>query len=124
MQHSARVAPRWPPASGLYGMLIPGDHQRVSSRALMVGRTPGIPRQKRSPRVRSSWARKRIFLITPLIALTGNRRGDGAAPASGQGMLNTGPHGLSEVLLTPFTFGGQTNNGSAFAGITPFNTEW
>ena len=42
-------------------------------------------------------------------------------PGQRAGMLNTGPHGLSEVLYA-FT-SAANNNGSAFAGIT-VNTDW
>ncbi len=44
-----------------------------------------------------------------------------ALPGERASMLNTGPHGLSEVLYA-FT-SGANNNGSAFAGLTA-NTTW
>ena len=44
-----------------------------------------------------------------------------ALPGQRDGMLNSGPHGLSEVLYA-FT-SAANNNGSAFAGIS-VNTEW
>jgi K+-transporting ATPase ATPase A chain len=44
-----------------------------------------------------------------------------ALPGERAGMLNSGPHGLSEVLYA-FTSAGN-NNGSAFAGIT-VGTTW
>ena len=44
-----------------------------------------------------------------------------AMPGQRASMLNTGPHGLSEVLYA-FT-SAANNNGSAFAGIS-VNTEW
>ena len=44
-----------------------------------------------------------------------------ALPGQRAGMLNAGPHGLSEVLYA-FT-SAANNNGSAFAGIT-VNTVW
>jgi K+-transporting ATPase ATPase A chain len=44
-----------------------------------------------------------------------------AMPEQRAGMLNTGPHGLSEVLYA-FT-SAANNNGSAFAGISA-NTTW
>ena len=44
-----------------------------------------------------------------------------ALPGQRAGMLNTGPHGLSEVLYA-FT-SAANNNGSAFAGIS-VNTDW
>src|SRR4029079_5434303 len=60
------------------------------------------------------------FLITPLIVLTGTAVAM-AMPGQRAGMLNTGPHGLSEVLYA-FT-SAANNNGSAFAGIG-VNTVW
>ena len=63
---------------------------------------------------------QRYFLITPLIVLTGTAIAM-ALPGQRAGMLNTGPHGLSEVLYA-FT-SAANNNGSAFAGIS-VNTEW
>jgi len=44
-----------------------------------------------------------------------------ALPGEWAGMLNSGPHGLSEVLYA-FT-SASNNNGSAFAGISE-NTTW
>ena len=44
-----------------------------------------------------------------------------AMPGQRAGMLNTGPHGLSEVLYA-FTSAGN-NNGSAFAGLS-VDTDW
>src|SRR6202011_4786561 len=60
------------------------------------------------------------FLITPLIALVGTAIAM-ALPGERAGMLNSGPHGLSEVLYA-FT-SAANNNGSAFAGIS-VNTVW
>ncbi len=59
-------------------------------------------------------------MITPLLVLTGTAVAM-AMPGQRAGMLNSGPHGLSEVLYA-FT-SAANNNGSAFAGIT-VNTEW
>ena len=103
--------------SGLYGMLILAV-LTVFVAGLMVGRTPEYLGKKITPREIKLAAT--YFLITPLIALIGTAaamalRGERA------GMLNTGPHGLSEVLYA-FT-SAANNNGSAFAGIT-VNTEW
>ena len=58
--------------------------------------------------------------MTPLIVLSGTAVAM-ASPEQRAGMLNTGPHGLSEVLYA-FT-SAANNNGSAFAGIT-VNTDW
>jgi K+-transporting ATPase ATPase A chain len=103
--------------SGLYGMLILAIIT-VFIAGLMVGRTPEYLGKKITPREIKLAAT--YFLITPLIALTGTAIAM-AMPGQRAGMLNTGPHGLSEVLYA-FT-SAANNNGSAFAGIT-VNTEW
>jgi K+-transporting ATPase ATPase A chain len=85
---------------------------------LMVGRTPEFLRKKigsREVKFASMY-----FLTTPTLVLVGT----GAAmalPTERASMLNTGAHGLSEVLYA-FT-SAANNNGSAFAGIT-VNTDW
>jgi potassium-transporting ATPase potassium-binding subunit len=103
--------------SGLYGMLILAIIT-VFVAGLMVGRTPEYLGKKITPREIKLAAT--YFLITPLIVLTGTAVAM-AMPGQRAGMLNTGPHGLSEVLYA-FTSAGN-NNGSAFAGIT-VNTDW
>ncbi|GAS93535.1 potassium-transporting ATPase subunit A [Mycolicibacterium canariasense] len=103
--------------SGLYGMLILAIIT-VFIAGLMVGRTPEYLGKKITPREIKLAAT--YFLITPLIVLTGTAIAM-AMPGQRAGMLNTGPHGLSEVLYA-FT-SAANNNGSAFAGIT-VNTEW
>jgi K+-transporting ATPase ATPase A chain len=103
--------------SGLYGMLILAIIT-VFVAGLMVGRTPEYLGKKITPREIKLAAT--YFLITPLIVLTGTAIAM-AMPGQRAGMLNSGPHGLSEVLYA-FTSAGN-NNGSAFAGIT-VNTEW
>ncbi|BBY18235.1 potassium-transporting ATPase subunit KdpA [Mycolicibacterium litorale] len=103
--------------SGLYGMLVLAIIT-VFVAGLMVGRTPEYLGKKITPREIKLAAT--YFLITPLIVLTGTAV-TMAMPGQRAGMLNTGPHGLSEVLYA-FT-SAANNNGSAFAGIT-VNTEW
>ena len=103
--------------SGLYGMLILAVIT-VFVAGLMVGRTPEYLGKKITPREIKLAAS--YFLVTPLIVLTGTAIAM-ALPGQRAGMLNTGPHGLSEVLYA-FT-SAANNNGSAFAGIT-VNTEW
>jgi K+-transporting ATPase ATPase A chain len=103
--------------SGLYGMLVLAIIT-VFIAGLMVGRTPEYLGKKITPREIKLAAT--YFLITPLIVLTGTAVAM-AMPGQRAGMLNTGPHGLSEVLYA-FTSAGN-NNGSAFAGIT-VNTDW
>ena len=103
--------------SGLYGMLILAVIT-VFVAGLMVGRTPEYLGKKINPReIKLASA---YFLTTPLIVLTGTAVAM-AMPGQRAGMLNTGPHGLSEVLYA-FT-SAANNNGSAFAGIS-VNTEW
>lgn len=103
--------------SGLYGMLVLAVIT-VFVAGLMVGRTPEYLGKKITPREIKLAAT--YFLVTPLIVLTGTALAM-ALPGQRAGMLNTGPHGLSEVLYA-FTSAGN-NNGSAFAGIT-VNTAW
>ena len=103
--------------SGLYGMLILAVIT-VFVAGLMVGRTPEYLGKKIGAREIKFAAT--YFLVTPILVLVGT-----AAAMAGNwgrgGMLNTGPHGLSEVLYA-FT-SASNNNGSAFAGLgaaTPF----
>ncbi|OBI76211.1 potassium-transporting ATPase subunit KdpA [Mycobacterium sp. E740] len=103
--------------AGLYGMLILAIIT-VFVAGLMVGRTPEYLGKKITPREIKLAAT--YFLITPLIVLTGTALAM-AMPGQRAGMLNTGPHGLSEVLYA-FT-SAANNNGSAFAGLA-VNTEW
>lgn len=103
--------------SGLYGMLILAIIT-VFVAGLMVGRTPEYLGKKITPREIKFAAT--YFLITPLLVLTGTALAM-AMPGQRASMLNSGPHGLSEVLYA-FT-SASNNNGSAFAGIS-VNTEW
>lgn len=103
--------------SGLYGMLILAIIT-VFIAGLMVGRTPEYLGKKITPREIKFAAA--YFLVTPLLVLTGTALAM-ATPGQRGGMLNTGPHGLSEVLYA-FT-SASNNNGSAFAGLS-VNTEW
>ncbi|WP_040780699.1 potassium-transporting ATPase subunit KdpA [Nocardia pneumoniae] len=103
--------------SGLYGMLILAVIT-VFVAGLMVGRTPEYLGKKITPREIKLAAT--YFLISPLIVLVGTAAAM-ALPGQRASMLNSGPHGLSEVLYA-FT-SAANNNGSAFAGLTG-NTEW
>lgn len=103
--------------SGLYGMLVLAVIT-VFVAGLMVGRTPEYLGKKINPReikIASSY-----FLVTPLIVLVGTAIAI-ALPGERAAMLNSGPHGLSEVLYA-FT-SAANNNGSAFAGLSA-NTNW
>jgi K+-transporting ATPase ATPase A chain len=103
--------------SGLYGMLILAVIT-VFVAGLMVGRTPEYLGKKISSREIKFAAS--YFLITPICVLVGTAFAM-ALPGERASMLNSGPHGLSEVLYA-FT-SASNNNGSAFAGIT-VNTTW
>jgi K+-transporting ATPase ATPase A chain len=103
--------------SGLYGILILAVIT-VFIAGLMVGRTPEFLLKKigsREVKLASLY-----FLTTPTLVLAGTGLAM-ALPAERASMLNTGPHGLSEVLYA-FT-SAANNNGSAFAGIS-VDTDW
>ncbi|MCQ4082168.1 potassium-transporting ATPase subunit KdpA [Streptomyces sp. RB6PN25] len=103
--------------SGLYGILILAI-VAVFVAGLMVGRTPEYLGKKLTGR-EMKFASLYI-LTTPAVVLVGAGIAM-ALPGERAGMLNTGPHGFSEVLYA-FT-SAANNNGSAFAGIT-VNTDW
>lgn len=103
--------------SGLYGMLVLAVIT-IFVAGLMVGRTPEYLGKKlggREVKFASLY-----LLTTPALVLTGTALAM-ASPGERAGMLNSGPHGLSEVLYA-FT-SAANNNGSAFAGIS-VNTVW
>ena len=103
--------------SGMYGILILAVIT-VFVAGLMVGRTPEYLGKKlggREVKFASLY-----LLTTPAIVLTGTAVAM-ALPGERASMLNSGSHGLSEVLYA-FT-SAANNNGSAFAGIT-VNTAW
>jgi K+-transporting ATPase ATPase A chain len=98
--------------SGLYGILILAVIA-VFVAGLMVGRTPEYLGKKLGGREMKFASL--YLLATPAVVLAGSGaamslKGERAA------MLNTGPHGFTEVLYA-FT-SAANNNGSAFAGIT------
>jgi K+-transporting ATPase ATPase A chain len=103
--------------SGLYGMLVLAV-LTVFVAGLMVGRTPEYLGKKlggREVKFASLY-----LLTTPALVLVGTALAM-ALPGERASMLNSGPHGLSEVLYA-FT-SAANNNGSAFAGIS-VNTVW
>ncbi|MDP9219905.1 MAG: potassium-transporting ATPase subunit KdpA [Actinomycetota bacterium] len=103
--------------SGLYGMLILAVIT-VFVAGLMIGRTPEfLGKRIGGPEIKFA---SLYILTTPLVALVGTGVAM-ALPGERAGMLNSGPHGLSEVLYA-FT-SAANNNGSAFAGIS-VNTTW
>jgi potassium-transporting ATPase potassium-binding subunit len=80
--------------SGLYGMLVLAVIT-VFVAGLMVGRTPEYLGKKITPSEMKLAAS--YFLVTPLIVLTGTAVAM-AMPGQRAGMLNSGPHGLSEAV--------------------------
>jgi potassium-transporting ATPase potassium-binding subunit len=103
--------------SGLYGLLVLAI-LTVFIAGLMVGRTPeylGKKLGRREVKFASLY-----LLTTPTLVLVGTAVAMGL-PGERASMLNSGAHGLSEVLYA-FT-SAANNNGSAFAGIS-VNTNW
>ncbi len=108
--------------SGLYGMLVIAIIA-VFIAGLMVGRTPEYLGKKIGPREMKLTSM--YILVTPTLVLAGIALSF-AIPAVrdsvvNQSLLNSGPHGLSEVIYA-FT-SAANNNGSAFAGLTA-STPW
>jgi K+-transporting ATPase ATPase A chain len=102
--------------SGLYGMLVLAVIT-VFVAGLMVGRTPEYLGKKIG--AREVKFASLYFLTTPALVLIGTAVAI-ALPVGRAGMLNTGAHGLSEVL---YAFASASNNnGSAFAGLTVSGT--
>ena len=103
--------------SGLYGILVLAV-VAVFVAGLMVGRTPEYLGKKL--RSREMKFASLYILTTPAIVLVGAGIAM-ALPGERAAMLNSGPHGFSEVLYA-FT-SAANNNGSAFAGLS-VNTTW
>jgi potassium-transporting ATPase potassium-binding subunit len=103
--------------SGLYGMLVLAI-LTVFIGGLMVGRTPEY--LGKGIRQREITLAALYLLATPFALLVGAAIAL-SSEATRSAMLNTGPHGLSEML---YAFASASNNnGSAFAGFganTPF----
>ena len=105
--------------SGLYGILMLAV-VTVFVAGLMVGRTPEYLGKKLG--AREMKFASLYILTTPAIVLCGTGLAMSLKAGHGGGMLNTGPHGFSEVL---YAFTSVTNNtGSAFAGITVTSPHW
>ncbi|MFF3061138.1 potassium-transporting ATPase subunit KdpA [Streptomyces sp. NPDC057909] len=103
--------------SGLYGILILAI-VAVFVAGLMVGRTPEyLGKKLRGQEMKFA---SLYILTTPALALVGAGLAM-AFPGERAAMLNSGPHGFSEVL---YAFASAANNnGSAFAGLS-VNTVW
>lgn len=102
--------------AGLYGMLILALLS-VFIAGLMVGRTPEYLGKKVEPREMKLISLYILLVPALILGLTGAALMIPSAKAS---ILNSGPHGLSEVLYA-FT-SGSNNNGSAFGGLSANTT--
>jgi potassium-transporting ATPase potassium-binding subunit len=103
--------------AGLYGILVLAI-VTVFVGGLMVGRTPEYIGKKIRP-VEMKYAAL-YFLTLPVLILTA--AGLSIAMKTPQAsILNSGPHGLTEVMYAFTSMA--NNNGSAFAGLTT-NTDW
>jgi potassium-transporting ATPase potassium-binding subunit len=103
--------------SGLYALVVM-VLLAVFIGGLMVGRTPEYLRQRLQARHMKLVSL--YILALPITVLVGTGVAM-ALPGERASMLNSGPHGLSEVLYA-FT-SSAANNGSAFAGFSG-NTTW
>lgn len=103
--------------SGLYGMIVMAL-LAVFVAGLMVGRTPEYLGKKVEAR-EIKFAMLAV-LILPIVIL-GFSAVAAVLPVALAGLLNKGPHGLSEILYAYTSAAG--NNGSAFAGLTA-NAPW
>jgi K+-transporting ATPase ATPase A chain len=103
--------------SGLYGMVVMAL-LAVFVAGLMVGRTPEYLGKKVEAR-EIKFAMLAV-LILPIVIL-GFSAVAAVLPVALAGLLNKGPHGLSEILYAYTSAAG--NNGSAFAGLTA-NAPW
>ncbi len=98
--------------SGLYGILL-YVIVAVFIAGLMVGRTPGIPRQK----TRGQGGQDGLACHAGPAAVDARLdRRCGVIPSAVASTNNAGPHGFSEILYAYISQTG--NNGSAFAGLT------
>jgi potassium-transporting ATPase potassium-binding subunit len=104
--------------AGLYGMLV-YIILSVFIAGLMVGRTPEYLGKK----IQAFDVQMAMLsvLIFPLFILVFTAISSVAPSFGTAGILNPGPHGLSEMLYAFSS--GAANNGSAFGGLT-VNTKW
>ena len=104
--------------AGLYGMLIYAV-VAIFIAGLMVGRTPEYVGKK----IESREVKLAVIAIAVLpLSILGFTSLALVMPQGLEGLLNKGPHGLSEVLYAYSSATG--NNGSAFAGLTASNPFW
>jgi K+-transporting ATPase ATPase A chain len=104
--------------SGLYGMMVMAL-LTVFIAGLMVGRTPEYLGKK--VEAREIKLAMLAVLILP-VAILGFTAAAAVLPVALAGLLNHGPHGLSEMLYAYSSAAG--NNGSAFAGLTANTPYW
>ncbi len=103
--------------SGLLGMLMFAI-LAVFIAGLMVGRTPEYLGKKIEPK---EMKMAMLAILVVAVSILGFSAVASVTPSGLAGRLNTGPHGLSEILYAASSATG--NNGSAFAGLsanTPF----
>ncbi|MHB1460432.1 MAG: potassium-transporting ATPase subunit KdpA [Armatimonadota bacterium] len=103
--------------SGLLGMLMFAI-LAVFIAGLMVGRTPEYLGKKIEPK---EMKMAMLAILVVAASILGFSAVASVTPSGLAGRLNTGPHGLSEILYAASSASG--NNGSAFAGLsanTPF----
>lgn len=103
--------------SGLYGMVVMAL-LAVFVSGLMVGRTPEYLGKKVEAR-EIKFAMLAVLILP--ITILGFTAVAAVLPEALKGLLNSGPHGLSEMLYAYTSAAG--NNGSAFAGLTA-NAPW
>jgi len=103
--------------SGLYGMMVMAL-LAVFVAGLMVGRTPEYLGKKVEAR-EIKFAMLAVLILP--ITILGFSAMAAILPVALAGLLNKGPHGLSEILYAYSSAAG--NNGSAFAGLTA-NAPW
>ena len=104
--------------AGIYGFLL-FVILSVFVAGLMVGRTPEYVGKKIEAR-EIQFAMVAV-LVLPL-AILGFAAVAAVLPAALEGLLNDGPHGLSEILYGYTS--AAANNGSAFAGLTANGPWW
>jgi K+-transporting ATPase ATPase A chain len=103
--------------SGLYGMLI-FALLAVFIAGLMVGRTPEYLGKKiQGPEMKLVV----LYLLLPAIFILGFAGAAVVVRTALNSRLNTGPHGLSEIVYAYTS--AFNNNGSAFGGLS-VNTQW
>lgn len=104
--------------SGLYGMLVLAV-MTVFLCGLMVGRTPEYIGKKVG---RHEITLVACYILTmPMLVLVGGAIAV-SFDAGTDGVLNQGPHGLSEIIYAVTS--ASNNNGSAFAGLTVSTPFW